>query len=301
MAVRISSQVDLPTNPNCVLFAAEASDVLVGRPWADVQRIASRALQKFHDASGLAAAASFSWRVNLDRMNRRHTQVTMLFIIDGPAKSEHLAIIDEVAGNSAVYWSSSSIERIPTNAIHSLLVRDGRVCQLWTKTDERSYAYRLVMHGSGVRIHRTTPERARPDAFLPGVVHAIARSVLPADRDLERMRLAFAQNYARLVIEADGQVLPDEEEFMASVFPAAALQELGVGDADGCRRWCEQALRELPHRLGHHDKLALVGLLFSACFSDGSLDAREMKVLKEAGEALGLTREEVVQYLQRFW
>jgi hypothetical protein len=31
------------------------------------------------------------------------------------------------------------------------------------------------------------------------------------------------------------------------------------------------------------------------------LDAREMKVLKEAGEALGLTREEVVQYLQRFW
>jgi uncharacterized tellurite resistance protein B-like protein len=53
--------------------------------------------------------------------------------------------------------------------------------------------------------------------------------------------------------------------------------------------------------LGHHDKLAMIGLFFSACYSDGSLDAREMRVLKEAGEMLGLTTREVVDYLQRFW
>ena len=33
----------------------------------------------------------------------------------------------------------------------------------------------------------------------------------------------------------------------------------------------------------------------------GSLDAREMRVLREAGEVLGLTRQEVAKYLQRFW
>ena len=45
----------------------------------------------------------------------------------------------------------------------------------------------------------------------------------------------------------------------------------------------------------------MVGLFFSACYSDGNLDAREMRVLKEAGEALGLTRQEVAAYLERFW
>ncbi|MFT4627039.1 MAG: putative tellurite resistance protein B-like protein [Myxococcota bacterium] len=301
MAVRITDEVNLPTNPNCVLFGADTAEVLVGRPWADVQRIASRALRKFHAASGLAASACYSWRVNLDRMNRRHTQVTMLFVIDGPAQSAHLQQIEDVAASSAVYWSPSSIERIPTNVIQSLLIRDGRMYQLWTRADRAAYSYRLVMHGAGVRIHRTTPERARRDAFLPDLAHAIGQVVLPEDRDLERMRLAFALHFARRVIEADGEVLQDEEDFMTSVFPPDALRELEVHSASGRRRWLGEGLLALPKRLGHHDKLALVGLLFSACFSDGSLDAREMKVLKEAGEALGLTREEVVKYLQRFW
>ena len=53
--------------------------------------------------------------------------------------------------------------------------------------------------------------------------------------------------------------------------------------------------------LGHHDKLAMIGLFFSACYSDGTLDAREMRVLKDAADALGVERERVVQYLQRFW
>ena len=260
MPVRVSDEVDLPTNPNCILFAADATEVLVGRPWVDVQRIAARALTRFHDACGLPAAAAFSWRVNLDRMNRRHSQVTLLYIIDGPASAEHLQILEDVAGRSAVFWSPSSIERIPANAIYSLVVRAGTLYQLWTRTDGQCHAYRLVMHGSGVRIHRTTPERARADAFLPSVVHAVGNAVPPEDRNLERMRLAFAQHFARRVIEADGQVLPDEEEFMASVFPSQALRDLGVHDPGSRRRWHSVALRELPLRLGHHDKLALVGL-----------------------------------------
>ncbi len=301
MPVRITSEVDLPTNPNCLLFAADATDVLVGRPWADVQRIAARALRKFHDASGLVASAAFSWRVNLDRMNRRHTQVTMIFVIDGPATAEQLQIIEDVAANSAVYWTQSSIERIPANAIQSLVARDGRLYQLWSKTEDGCFAYQLMLHGASVRLHRASPDRVRADTFLPSVTHAVGHAVLPADRELECMRLAFAQHFARKVIEADGRILPDEEEFMASVFPTDVMRELGVDDRANRERALVKGLRRLPEKLGHHDKLALVGLLFSACFSDGNLDAREMKVLKEAGERLGLTREEVVKYLQRFW
>ena len=93
----------------------------------------------------------------------------------------------------------------------------------------------------------------------------------------------------------------DEEQFMRTVFPEALFQQLGIGLVEIRQEWLEEAVRVLPGVLGQHDKLAMVGLFFSACYSDGSLDAREMKVLKEAGEVLGLTRQEVVKYLQRFW
>jgi uncharacterized tellurite resistance protein B-like protein len=88
---------------------------------------------------------------------------------------------------------------------------------------------------------------------------------------------------------------------MSSVFPDDLMARLGLEDDAACDEYLQAAYEELPALLGYHDKLGLIGLFFSACYSDGSLDAREMRVLKEAGEALGLTREEVVKYLRRFW
>ena len=115
------------------------------------------------------------------------------------------------------------------------------------------------------------------------------------------MRLAFAMHFCDRVVRADGVVHVEEAEFVANVFPADLVRRLGL-DAEATRaEHLRAALEVLPQRLGHHDKLGLVGLLFSACYSDGTLDAREMRVLKEAGEALGLTKEHVVKYLRRFW
>ena len=45
----------------------------------------------------------------------------------------------------------------------------------------------------------------------------------------------------------------------------------------------------------------MIGLFFSACYSDGALDAREMRVLREAGESLGMETRDVARYLERFW
>ena len=145
---------------------------------------------------------------------------------------------------------------------------------------------------------RTSPERARTDWFLPEVVHAVAEIVAPANLELERMRLAFAQHYAQQVVEADGRIDSTEKAFMDATFPPDLLAMMRLSEQSRRDRCYQDACKELPSLLGHHDKLALMGLLFSASYSDGSVDTREMRVLKDAGDKLGLDKKDVVSYLR---
>jgi len=303
MAIAFGRQLTLPTNPNCVTFAASAADVLAGRPWSGVQQISARALEDFYVASGISPTVFFSWRVSRDRKNNRIPQVTMQFVFDGPATAAHLDIIESTMAVSAVLWSESSIERIPTNSIPSLMVNGDGLHQLWRQSEGIDVAERLELVDLGVRIAHTTARDATSEQFINGVKHARFRraTVDEHDESLERMRLIFAQHFSRLIIEADGIVKEDEQHFMDTVFPEIMMRRMGLDNHAVRSEWYDESIRRLPSLLGHHDKLAMVGLFFSACYSDGSLDAREMKVLKEAGEILGLTRQDVVKYLQRFW
>jgi uncharacterized tellurite resistance protein B-like protein len=122
-----------------------------------------------------------------------------------------------------------------------------------------------------------------------------------SEREVERMRLAFALRFVDRIVAADGVVRDDERAFVSNVFPPDLLERLGLTEAPVVEEYFDEARESLPVVLGHHDKLALVGLFFSACASDGQLDAREMRILKEGGELLGLTRDEVVNYLRRLW
>lgn len=117
----------------------------------------------------------------------------------------------------------------------------------------------------------------------------------------ERLRLAFAMHHTEAIVAADGVVQDRESTFVANLFPLDLVLSLGLERPADRASAFEESTTVLRERLGHHDKLALVGLFFSACYSDGTLDAREMRVLKDAGEQLGLTKEEVVKYLRRFW
>ncbi len=303
MAIAFGRQLTLPTNPNCVTFAASAADVLVGRPWSDVQQMAAKPLEKFFDASGISPCAFYSWRVSRDRKNNRVPQVTMQFVFDGPATAAHLDIIESTVAVSPVLWSESSIERIPANSIPSLMVNGGGLIQLWRTLDGDDIAEHLELVDLGVRIGQTTHANAKSRQFINGASHARFRraNVDEHDESLERMRLIFAEHYSRRIIEADGVVKEDEQHFMDTVFPEIMMRRMGLDDHAVRVEWYDESVRRLPALLGHHDKLAMVGLFFSACYSDGSLDAREMRVLKEAGEVLGLTRQDVVKYLQRFW
>lgn len=306
MAWVIEREHPLPVNPNCVSFAAEAAEVLPDRTWADVLRLGVRAVAPFHEACALPVLVGFSWRVALDRKNRRFTQLTAYFVFDGPATSAHIDTLESSVRDAHPAFSNGSIERVPANGAQALLACDGKVHGLWSRDVSGSpepWLRRLDWDSGKIRPRIVTAAEATDAdvvAELPQIVGVPSRYG-DAERESERMRLAFARHFALKIVEADGVVQEAESEFMGNVFPPDLLVRLGLQDPALEAEYLQAAKEELRHKLGHHDKLGLIGLFFSACYSDGSLDAREMKVIKDAGEVLGLTREEVVKYLRRFW
>ena len=297
-------ELALPANPNGVSFAAEASDVLLHRTWADVQRLAARVATPFHAQSGLAILVGLSWRVALDRRNRRHTQVTFYFVFDGPATANHLDTLDAAMEREGLGFGAGSIERVPANGIPTVILARGSASRVLRADDGTPPIFRkLVMEDTHVKPVSIPMHRAL-EADYAGELPAVIGVPAPygdAERETERMRLAFARHFSTRIVEADGVVRSDEKAFMDEMFPMDLIERLGLADAAVQAEYLEAACANLAGRLGHHDKLALIGLFFSACFADGSLDAREMRVLKEAGDQLGLKREEVVKYLRRFW
>ncbi|MBX2798780.1 MAG: TerB family tellurite resistance protein [Myxococcales bacterium] len=299
----VTSELPLPSNPNCVSFAADAIDILARRSWADVQRMAVRIATPFHDASALPVLVGMGWRVALDRKNQRHTQVTTYFVFDGPATSSHLDALDAAMDAEPELYAAGSIERVPSNGVNAALLHGGTPFLPMARDSEGLWCRRLELSEGHVRPARVDANRASSD-HLAGELRQILGVRAPygdAERETERMRLAFARHFSTRIVEADGVVREGEEEFMNSVFPAELIASLGLDGPAAQGEYLQAAQACLAGRLGHHDKLALIGLFFSACYADGSLDAREMRVLKEAGECLGLTREEVVKYLRRFW
>ena len=301
MSVLVNHSVSLPTNPNGIVFIADAAELLAGRPWVDVQRVATKALRGFYDASGMDIAAYFCWRVGLDSSDRRRSQVTLHFVIDGPATPAHLNTLEGALAQTAVAWSAPGIECIPDHAIRSLYLRGGVLHQVWSRVEGVAYHYWIDLQGvAGVRIGKLAAARARSDIFLPGVVHVVGRLGRETDGDLERMRLAFARVFAQRIVEADGVIDVEEKGFLEDMFPVDLMHARRLAQPELLNKWFATACQVLPTRLGHHDKLALIGLLFSASYSDGSLDKREMMVLRKAGEILGLESEQVIDYLRSF-
>ena len=295
----------LPGNPNCVSFAARASDVLTPRSWGRVLELAEAVLSSFHEVSGLTVVAGFGARVALDRRNRRQSQVTMYLLMDGPATAAHMDHLDRTVAHNPIRWSVATIERLPVNGVHCLCAHEGVVSLVVSGPEGEPTVPWLALRDGAVRgeevpLSSVVDQLGERFATTPRI-RLGPPSYGDAERETERMRLAFAQAFAQRIIEADGIIQDDEEAFMASVFSPGTMARLGLSDASVRDEYFEASLRELPGRLGHHDKLALVGLFFTACYSDGSLDAREMRVLKDAADALGVERARVVKYLQRFW
>ncbi|MCA9491466.1 MAG: TerB family tellurite resistance protein [Myxococcales bacterium] len=296
-------RVALPANPNCVCFSADAASVLFGRTWADAVRAIAGPARAFREASGLDVLAGYAWRVQLDRKNNRSVHCLLWFVFDGPATSAHIDQLEATVRELLPTISMAHVERYPVNGAHAVLVDADGPHLPWTEGEHGLELTTLTWH-KGRLFPRMVRRGQHTDVDVPSElteVVGVPAPYGPDEEEQERLRLAFAMRFCERVIQADGVVHEDEVEFTQTVFPPDLVHRLGLDDEKVCEEYVAESLVQLPSRLGHHDKLGLVGLLFSACYSDGTLDAREMKVLKEAGEALGLTKEQVVKYLRRFW
>lgn len=302
MPVPIRGEIALPTNPNCVLYASRAEDAM-GSGWTALQRTAWSALEQFYSSSGIDCVAYFGRRSWLDRRNQPINQLLLMFVMDGPASSDDLALIEAVFRASPVQWSVGAMESMPPDAFPSLCVKSGKMYQLWSMIEDRARYLRMALNEGRLTIVGSGVETVMPSDFLPYLKHVVAARWRVRDEDwrVERMRIAFAYHFSQAVMEADGVIHADEREFMARVFPSDVMESMGMGDREARKVALAEALEELPGLLGHHDKLAMIGLFFSVCHADGNLDAREMRVLKEAASVLGLEGNEVVAYLTRLW
>lgn len=289
----------LPANPNAVVFAAPASVVFDRRSWSKILELARGPLMSLHLVCELPVLAGYGWRVGLDRKNRRTLNLTLYFAVDGAVSPEHLDGLDRAMAHNPIRWSTSHIERIPANGVAALLARDGEAHLVCT-ADANPSVRCITLEDGAVAVTETDASPIAETLDMDLVVGTSA-PYSDVDREMERMRLAFAHTFALRIVEADGVVHAGEERFMLEVFRPEVMERLGLTDPKALAANLERALAELPERLGYHDKLALIGLFFSACYSDGTVDAREMRVLKDAADALGVERERVVNYLQRFW
>lgn len=226
-----------------------------------------------------------------------------MFVFDGPATQDDLTLIETAVARSRLPWSKGAMESMQPDAFPTLIVKSGKMYQLWSLVEDIPRCLRLEFRGERLAVVGETEESAKPSMFLPYVKHVIAarRTVKDEDWRMERMRIVFAHHFSKAIIEADGVVHPDEKDFLARVFPADVMRQMGVDGEEAYATALEEAFEQLSAVLGHHDKLAMVGLFFGACHSDGNLAATEMKILKQAASALGVEGTEVVRYLTKLW
>lgn len=293
----------LPGNPNCLAYVSPTRKVLYGRTWLQVLELLEGIVGDFHRACGLDVLAGVACRVVPDRRNRPQNQLALYVQLDGPATPEQIDGLDARVAHHSIRWSSAHIERVPDEGVPVLFATGGKVHVVVVRGPGGELGLRRFGGLPSAPVVETVPLGDLPDGECPTrPLVVLGRSVYgEAEQELERMRLAFAHAFAQRIVEADGVIRDDEKAFMDTVFSDESLARLGLGTPAAREQWLATAIERLRDQLGYHDKLALIGLFFSCCYSDGTLDAREMRVLKDAADALGVDRLRVVKYLRRFW
>ncbi|MEO0601975.1 MAG: hypothetical protein AAF211_11105 [Myxococcota bacterium] len=301
---------NLPSNPNCVLFTTDAEALFAHRTQGQLMREMMTLAAPMHGQSSLPVLVGLSWRDITDRRNQRIVLGTVFFVFDGPATAEDLDRLESTVMSGALQFDGSSIERVPGEVAWAGVWYDGRP-HLVVELDPEP--------GNGRSVHapwyvRAFTWDARYDPPV-GVIAIDAESedlpnwqrVTPgetaysvAEENVERMRLAFALHHALRILHTTNSPTADRGYF-DELFPPELVERLRLHDPN--ERWgaVEDARRILPQVLGHHDKLAMVGLLYSVCFSDGPLSAPQMRALRDAAHELGVTSDQVVRYIQRLW
>ena len=293
----------LPANPNCVLFTADAETLFASGTHGDLLSKTVVLAAPMHSQSGLPILVGLGWRLFRDRKNQESYVGTLFFVFDGPATADDLDQLERCVLDSAGCFGEPSIERVPSNAIWTALWAGGRPhLVVEPDPDSKRWFARALLWDSRFEppIMLTAIEAESDDLpawprVTPGPVTYSA-----ADEEIEQMRLAFALHHALRILYNAGKPTADHTYFN-ELFPPDLIERLRLHQPARRMAKVDEARRFLPRVLGQHDKLAIVGLLFSVCFSDGPLDADHLRALRDAAHELGMTNEQVMQYVKRIW
>ena len=121
------------------------------------------------------------------------------------------------------------------------------------------------------------------------------------ERELIRMKYAFAMQLSWQVIEADQRIMSEEVDYFDEWFSPELLQTLELDNPDERLSLYKRAVEELPSRLSVEERLEIVGMLIGASVSDGYMEFRQFGVLEAAAAALGIPQETFLSYFERIF
>ena len=120
------------------------------------------------------------------------------------------------------------------------------------------------------------------------------------DRELMRMKYAFALVFVKRIIEADNVIHPDEVLYFEEWFAPEILSLLSLTTKKELLHVYVQSLDVLPHALEEEQKKELFGLMLGACVADDFLDFREFGILEAAANVLLIEQEQMFAYIDFF-
>lgn len=117
------------------------------------------------------------------------------------------------------------------------------------------------------------------------------------EEKLNRLKVAFVLDYVKRIVAADGVESYDEFRMIGEIFPRPLLRDFGFLAEDDeltdvWRDHRDMAHQLLPSQVPVGGREDIFTLLYEACAID-ELAPEEMRVLTEAGVALGFTSDEV--------
>lgn len=299
--------IALPLPEHCPTWTVEARSFFArgSRRWSDLVHTAVLALQNFHHVSKADACvylAAHSWT---DGDNRPGTLISLYFATQARIGRDALTALGRPLQASGQGWSDDGIHAAPDYAFPLLATDKGELVHVWMDAEgEHPYGCELTSRGAQARVVEVWFNQADPERYVPHAHHRRGTWNHADDARVqhrEQLKLAFAYRVAERVVEADGVVDADERAFLASTFDPAHMESLWLDDPALRETLARQAEVELADLLGYHEKLGLLSTFFGACYADGKVAVQELKVLKEAAQALGLDNTEVVNYLRRLW
>lgn len=118
------------------------------------------------------------------------------------------------------------------------------------------------------------------------------------NKEIMRMKYAFAMHLVKNVIEADCVVVESEREFYRECFPEDLIRALDLQSPSVREKWLARALVELPSAMSLDERMDIFGMVLGASVVDGELEFREFGVLEVAAKALHIPQDNMMRYFE---